>query len=131
MEKHLQFIKVICIVGSALTLLSSTFGLVYLNFFMPESVSAPVSQNQIFIDMMPIYYTMYLYSLIVCIVGLIAGVGLHKGKAWARNTLFAVAVLILISFPLGTIFGIYLFWVLFQQETKELFGASQIQNTKS
>jgi nitrate reductase gamma subunit len=58
------------------------------------------------------------------IPSLIAGIGLLKGKGWARTLGMIVAVLALASFPVGTAAGIYTLWVLTQKETEQLLGAS-------
>jgi hypothetical protein len=52
---------------------------------------------------------------------LIAGFGLLKGKGWARILAIILGALNLMNIPIGTIIGIYTFWVLFQQEATDYF----------
>ena len=63
------------------------------------------------------------FILLLClgIPGIIAGIGLLKFKRWARILGIVLSVIRLISFPFGTIVGIYGLWVLFNKETEALF----------
>jgi hypothetical protein len=55
--------------------------------------------------------------------GLAAGYGLLKHKPWARILAIVVGILGLINFPVGTIIGIYTFWVLMQPAAADYFAA--------
>lgn len=55
--------------------------------------------------------------------GVLAGVGLLKEWWWARYLALVLGFLNLIHIPLGTILGVYTFWVLMQDETMALFEA--------
>ncbi len=61
------------------------------------------------------------FSLIVSIPGIIAGIGLFKRKEWARVLTLIISVLNLFSFPIGTGLGIYSIWALVQPEVVEAF----------
>lgn len=58
--------------------------------------------------------------------GVVAGVGFLKGWWWARYLGLILGFLNLIHIPLGTILGVYTFWVLMQDETIEYFEADRI-----
>ena len=64
---------------------------------------------------------MFVVLLCLGIPGIIAGMGLLKFKRWARILAIVLSVIRLISFPFGTILGIYGLWVLFNKETEALF----------
>lgn len=53
--------------------------------------------------------------------GVVGGIGLLKGWWWARYLVLILGLLNLIQVPLGTILGIYTFWVLMQDETVAYF----------
>ena len=53
--------------------------------------------------------------------GLLAGYGLLTFKWWARPLTIVLGVLELISFPFGTILGIYTLWVLLSAEGSAQF----------
>ena len=53
--------------------------------------------------------------------GIIAGIGLLKFQQWARILALVLAVLHVLSFPIGTALAIYAFWVLLKPETTPLF----------
>jgi hypothetical protein len=64
------------------------------------------------------------FLVAVCLPGLVAGVGLLKGRPWARILGIIVAILNLIHIPVGTIVGIYGLWVLFSKETEQMFSGA-------
>ncbi len=61
-------------------------------------------------------------ALILGAPGIIGGIGLLKYKNWARILVITLGALNLLSFPLGTILGVYTLWVLLKDETSELFA---------
>ncbi len=52
-----------------------------------------------------------------------AGVGLLQYREWARTFAIIMAVFLLFHFPIGTVIGVYAFWVLFSQEGQEYYKA--------
>lgn len=69
--------------------------------------------------------TVPLVLLAVSVPGIVGGIGVLRLKPWARYLVLVVAVLDLLSFPIGTAVGVYTLWVMVQEETAELFaGAS-------
>lgn len=59
--------------------------------------------------------------LVLSIPGYIAGIGLLKFHGWARILAIILAILHLLSFPLGTALGIYALWVMLNAQTPPLF----------
>lgn len=62
-----------------------------------------------------------IFFTVLCIPGIIAGIGLFKRKEWARILTLIISVLDLFNFPLGTAIGAYSIWALVQPETVEYF----------
>ena len=60
--------------------------------------------------------------IFLSIPSILAGIGLYKRKAWARILALVLCFLSLISIPIGTALGIYGIWVLFDDESKEIFN---------
>lgn len=58
--------------------------------------------------------------------GVVGGIGILKGWWWARYLVLLLGFLNLINIPLGTILGIYTFWVLMQDESVEYFEADRV-----
>ncbi len=54
--------------------------------------------------------------------GIAAGIGLLKRKSWGRFLAMVVGILGLLNFPVGTLIGIYMLWVLMQDSAAEYFG---------
>jgi len=59
-----------------------------------------------------------LFILLTSIPGIIGGVALVNGKAWARIFVLILSVLILFNIPIGTAIGVYSIWVLSQNEAQ-------------
>jgi len=59
--------------------------------------------------------------LVLSAPGLIGGLALLTRRSWARLYAMVFAVVILFSFPLGTILGAYTLYVLFQPEIRFYF----------
>ena len=54
--------------------------------------------------------------------GFICGYGLITKKSWSRVFGIILSCLSLLSIPIGTMIGIYGLWILFKDETKDLFS---------
>jgi hypothetical protein len=52
----------------------------------------------------------------------VCGWGLLRLRPWARVLSIIVAAVSVIRFPIGTLFGVYALWVLFQKDTEQLFA---------
>ena len=63
--------------------------------------------------------------LVLAVPGIIGGIGILKGWWWARYLVLVLALFNLLRVPLGTILGIYSFWVLMQDETVAYFDADR------
>jgi hypothetical protein len=61
------------------------------------------------------------FLALTALPAIVGGVGLLKGKNWARVLVIFLAVLDLLDFPIGTAIGAYTLWVLLNNETSELF----------
>jgi hypothetical protein len=64
------------------------------------------------------------FLVAISLPGLVAGVGLLKGRPWSRILGIIVALINLIHIPIGTIVGIYGLWVLFNKETEQLLSGA-------
>ena len=60
---------------------------------------------------------------VLCLPGLVAGVGLLYFKPWARVLGIVLAAVCLIGFPWLTILGAYGLWVLLSKDSEHLFDA--------
>jgi len=68
------------------------------------------------------------FLVLTALPGIVGGIGLLKGKNWARVLVIFLAVLDLIDFPIGTTIGAYTLWVLLNNETSQLFdGGSKFK----
>jgi len=54
-------------------------------------------------------------------LNIIAGVGLLKYRSWGRILAIILGIVNLFGFPVGTALGIYTFWAMFNDETRQLF----------
>lgn len=61
---------------------------------------------------------------VFAVPGFLAAKGLLEGKSWSRVLAMILAVLHFTNFPLGTLFCIYSFWVLWGKEADPYFEPS-------
>ena len=73
-----------------------------------------------------------LFFVLLSAPGMIGGIYLLKHRPWARILVLVLGFINLIEIPIGTALGIYTIWVLFKNETVDLFtpssGANQNEN---
>ena len=55
------------------------------------------------------------------VIKLIGGIGVLNHRHWGRYMIIAVSVLGCLNVPFGTLFGVYSMWVLFQEQTLQLY----------
>ena len=63
--------------------------------------------------------------LVLSVPGIIGGVGILKGWWWSRYLVLVLGLFNLVHVPLGTILGVYTFWVLMQNESVAFFEADR------
>jgi len=59
--------------------------------------------------------------------GIVAGVGLLKGRSWGHFLAMAVAILGIVNFPLGTLVGVYALCVLLLDAAADCCSTSAVQ----
>jgi len=62
------------------------------------------------------------FLVLTALPGIIGGLGLLRGKNWARVLVIFLAALDLLNFPIGTAVGAYTLWALLNNETAALFN---------
>lgn len=62
--------------------------------------------------------------VVLGVPGVIGGWGLMNYQGWARILVIILSILHLPSIPVGTAIGVYGLWVLFNDDTKRLFGVA-------
>ncbi|MHC4285005.1 MAG: serine/threonine-protein kinase, partial [Planctomycetota bacterium] len=117
MEKHITIVAIINIVFGTLGTLFGIF------LFVAIAGGGLISQDPTAMNVTGIVGTaigglVMLFS----VPDIIAGIGLLKRRGWARILTMILAVLELINIPIGTAFGIYVLWVLLNDETVKLFS---------
>ena len=70
-----------------------------------------------------------LFFVLLSAPGLIGGIYLLKHRPWARILVLVLGFINLIEIPIGTALGIYTIWVLFKDETVDLFRSSPAAQT--
>jgi hypothetical protein len=62
-----------------------------------------------------------LIIIAISVFEIFVGINLQQYKSWARTAQTVLAILGILSFPIGTAFGVYVLWVLFNSEIIPLF----------
>jgi hypothetical protein len=65
-----------------------------------------------------------LFTVALSLPSIIIGWGLYRMRPWSRIAGIVLSIVSLISFPFGTILGVYGLWVLFSKDGQRLFEAT-------
>jgi hypothetical protein len=125
MQTHVKVVGVLYIVLSALGLLvalgvGAMFGIAGIAGAAADSEDAALALP--IIGLTGGVVTVFLIAM--ALPGLVAGFGLLAYKSWARILAIVLAALQLLGFPFGTIFGIYVLWVMLNKDTERLFSST-------
>jgi hypothetical protein len=123
MDTHVKVLGVLFIALSALNLLGALFLILALGgaaTIVGAAGEGPDAAMAISI-MGLAGTTISLFLVLIAIPGLVTGWGLVTYKPWARILGLVLSVINLLHIPLGTILGVYGFWVLLNKETERLF----------
>ncbi|MDH4240518.1 MAG: bifunctional serine/threonine protein kinase/MFS transporter [Phycisphaerae bacterium] len=123
MEKHITIVAVLSIIFGTIGIL------VGIAAFVAITGGGLISRDPEAMNITGIVGTcIALFFFITSVPEVIAGIGLLKRRGWARILTMILSVLALINIPIGTAIGIYVFWVLLNDETFKLFAqASEIR----
>lgn len=67
-----------------------------------------------------------LTTLVLAVLAIVAGWGLLRMASWARWLAFALAIISLLFFPIGTIIGAIIIWYLLKEDVREAFEAASM-----
>ena len=117
LQQHVTLLGWLLIVEHAILLLVGVFVFVLLT---SVGLVSKDSEAMTILGIVGTSVGMFLAALSV--PGIVAGIGLLKGKSWGRFLAMVVGVLGMLNVPLGTLIGIYTLWVLMQDAAAEYFG---------
>ena len=121
MQTHLKVLGIIYIVWGILGVISI---LALLGVFVGGGLIGGITSGEAGVFAIAGIFGIII-SIIVAITAipcLLAGYGILKKSGWGRTFGIVISILNLISFPFGTILGIYGLYVLFHEETKRIFA---------
>lgn len=119
MEQHLRIISILDIIFGVLAIL---VGLLLLVLFAVGG--AAISGVSVEVEAGLMVVLGVVFGLIFALLGIfqiIVGVKLKQHASWSRIAQIVIAILSLGSIPIGTAFGVYCLWALFNEEGKTLF----------
>jgi hypothetical protein len=117
MDRHVTAVGVIFIACGAMGILIGLF-----LFWLLAGIGLASGEKEAMGVMTIIATALGGLLVVTSIPEIIAGIGLLKQKEWARILALILSALSLLEIPIGTIIGIYGFWVLLNQETVRLFN---------
>ena len=121
MEKHVTVLGILYIAFSALGLLLAV--IIFTAIVGGGMISGDSEAMTITAVVGP---AVALFFVLLSAPGLIGGIYLLKHRPWARILVLVLGFINLIEIPIGTALGIYTIWVLFKNETVDLFTPSPI-----
>jgi polyferredoxin len=117
-KKHVTLAAAIQIGFSALGILTALILFFALSFARTQVVGDEEATQVlgILVIVLPIVFG------VISVLGLVGGIGLFWHQSWARYMVLVVAAVGCLNIPFGTAKGIYVIWVLLQDETVRLFS---------
>jgi hypothetical protein len=128
MKAHLDVVGLIDLVAGAFFTAMGVLVCVGVLLYAPWFNGAPVWRAEDATAVLAVVLVVSAMFVVIGIPNLIAGIGLLKQKRWSRLLAIILAILALLSFPIGTAAGAYTLWVLTRKETQVLLGAAMQQN---
>jgi len=117
-KRHITLAAAIQIGFSALGLLTA-----FILFFALGFARSQVGNDEVASHVLKVLViTLPLVFGIVSAFGLAGGIGLFSYKPWARYMVIVVAALGCLNIPFGTAKGVYVLWVLLQNDTIRMFS---------
>jgi hypothetical protein len=117
MRKHIHVAAILQIVFGSLNVIGA-LGVAFAFGFVDQFVDDPTALKVLAIVGTPLIVLLLLFGGAM----IAGGVGLLSCKSWARILTLVMAGLGLLNIPVGTLKGVYIIWVLVQQETISLFA---------
>ncbi len=117
LETHFTILAALHIAASVLLLLGAA--IVFLavtgtGMFVDDPAAARI--------LVPLGTLLALFLAVLSVPGLAGGIGLLRRQPWSRIVLLILGAINLVNIPFGTALGIYTFWVLLQDEAKDLLA---------
>ena len=121
MQDHIRIIGILWIVFGALSLLAALFlfGILFGISFIPGM--GPVAPG----ILRAVGIVVASFLGVIGLPKIIGGLGLLKGREWARILVLVLAFISLFNVPFGTALGIYSLIILFNPEAVKLFQKGQ------
>ncbi len=126
MEQHVKIIGIIdivfgilAIIGGIITVLMSMVGAATLGAQGVENGA----EGAAFIVTFGIFFGTVFITMGA--LQILVGVKLRARKSWARIVQIIFGIMSLGGFPVGTAFGVYVLWAMFNQDTAALFEQDQ------
>jgi hypothetical protein len=117
MRKHVHVAAILQIVFGSLVVIGG-LAIAFAIGFVDKFVDDPTALKVLAIAGTPLIVMFLLFGGAM----IAGGVGLLTCKSWARILTLVMASLGLLNIPVGTLKGVYIIWVLVQQETISLFA---------
>jgi hypothetical protein len=116
MKKHVSVVAILQIVFGSLNVI----GAIAVGFafqFVVKVADDPTASQVLSIIGTPLIIMLLLFGGAM----IAGGIGLFSCRNWARILTLVMGALGLLNIPIGTLKGVYIIWVLVQQETVSLF----------
>ncbi len=115
MRKHLKYLAYLYVAAGVLGLLLAAFV-----FLVLVGAGLLSGEGESMAILTTIGFFVAIFFTVLAIPNLILAYGLLKRRSWARIGGLILGFLNLFNAPLGTLLGVYTFWVLLQGETEVL-----------
>jgi Na+-driven multidrug efflux pump len=124
-DEHVRTLGALLIVFGVVAGLGALIGLLAVGspFWLVRLASQAGTADSMMTPVLQIYgAALMIVGLVLAVPSVIAGHGLRNFRTWAREVSMVVCALLLFYFPVGTLLGLYGFWVMLSPEVEPLFS---------
>ncbi len=121
MERHLDLLSLFLIIGGVLAGLTA-LSLMALGIGAAVLMASPQSAGVAASVAAGTFFLLALLLLTYAAVSVAAGRGLRRREHWSRLAALILSLINLFVVPFGTALGVYAFWVLLQERSRQLLG---------
>lgn len=129
MDQHLRILSILFYIMGGLGLLAAVVVLLTGGAAMMSGVAAHGDDRGAALAGGGCVTIVAIFIAIMSIPSIVCGWAIANRKPWARILAIVLGVLSLPSVPIGTAIGAYTLYVMFQDETKRIFGGSVVPAT--
>lgn len=117
MDSHKKILGIIFTIMSVLSIITALFLNIFFSALWTFVLAKADAEEALPLEFIRLIFEFVPWIIIIFSVpSLIAGIGLLNKSSWAMTLALILGCLKLISFPIGTMIGVYTIWIYFEDQ---------------